>query len=149
MEKLTVNTNREGFVLLDSILPPDREGIRGRKSFVDAPVFEGMEALAQLGALHQRYLTDFEKHAFLLKISSFTPPGEPVLNGTYDLTGVIASKSSIACAYTLTAENGSGSRFHGEFIISTVEYGEEFRKDELQNHYRRVFQCLKSDSEKN
>jgi len=148
MERITVNTEREGFLLLDSILPPDREGIRGTKSFINAPVFEWMEALAQLGALHQRYVTDFERHAFLLKISSFTPPKEPVLNGTYNLSGVILSRSSLACSYKLIAENSPASRFEGEFIISSVEYGDKFRKDVLQKHYRKVFQCLRTDSEK-
>jgi hypothetical protein len=35
----------------------------------------------------------------------------------------------------------------GRFLFAAVEYGERFRKDVLEKHYRKVFACLQGDTE--
>lgn len=105
-----------------------------------------MEALAQLGAMHVRYIHDFQNHAFLLKINRFEPLAAHSLNGTYSLTGKCVSKSHRAFVYTLTAAGDFGESFSGEFIFAVADYDKNFKQEILTRHYRQRFLCLKIDS---
>ncbi len=146
MESLRIHTGREGFLLLDAIRPPEAESIEGVKTFYDAPIYEGIEALAQLGALHVRHRLDFSRQVFLLSFRRFTPPESPTLSGRFLLTGTLAGGSQSAWSYRLSAVGDEGNRFSGTFLFSAVDYDDKFKKDILQPHYRKVFECLKSAS---
>lgn len=146
MESLKIHTGREGFLLLDAIDPPEAERIEGIKTFSNAPVYEGIEALAQLGALHVRHRLDFSRQVFLLSFRRFTPPESQFLSGRFLLTGTLAGGSQSAWSYRLSAMGDQGDRFSGTFLFSAVDYDDKFREDILQPHYRKVFQCLKSAS---
>jgi hypothetical protein len=146
MDKITIYTDLDGFVLVDEIIDFGTETIKGTKHFSDAPIYLGIESLAQLGALHIRFLTGFERHAFLLKINHFTMPEKPVLNHRYFLEGRRIHRSGRAFSYLLQARKGSSIRFYGEFLFATVGYDRSFNKEILQNHYKKVFLCLQSGS---
>ncbi len=150
MEQITINTGLEKFVLLDEITQVTSGYIKGSMHFSNAPIYLGMEALAQLGAMHVRYLISFEKHAFLLKIKSFShasglKAGEH-LSGRYQLSGKLVSKSSDAFSYDVRAEKNSTVCFKGEFIFGTVDYGNEdgFKRKAVETHYKKVFSCLQN-----
>jgi hypothetical protein len=105
-----------------------------------------IEALAQLGAMHVRYVNDFKKHAFLLKINRFGPSAVSTLSGTYILTGKCVSQSNRAFVYALAATGDSGECICGEFMFAVVDYDKNFKQEILTRHYRRLFSCLQTDS---
>ncbi|MBE9547755.1 MAG: hypothetical protein IMF10_09745 [Proteobacteria bacterium] len=132
-------------MLIDRITEAAAGNISGIKDFADAPVYLGIESLAQLGAYHVRFLTRFERHAFLLKITRCKMPEEEVLNGRYFLYGTLIHKSESAFAYKLQAKKENETCIEGEFLYATVDYSSAFKKEILQDHYRKVFSCLQND----
>lgn len=142
MERIAVRCNLENFVLVDGITAIDPVTIKGYKYFERAPIFLGIESLAQLGALHVRFTTTFARHAFLLGIKRCTVrSGEP-LSGCYTLLGTLTGSSASAFSYLLETSNEGRVEIEGEFLFATMEYNGVFRKDVLESHYRKVFSCL-------
>lgn len=146
METITINTGLQNFLLIDRIADVGDRNICGFKHFSKAPAFHGIEALAQLGALHARYATNFEMHAFLLKISSTTIQYYYNLDGFFQLSGILESNSTKAFNYQLTAYSNGKVIIEGKFIFALSEYNNAFKKEMLQNHYKKVFSCLQNDS---
>ncbi len=160
-DELTVNTGLDGFVLIDEITESGTKSINGIKRFSNSPFYLGIESLAQLGAYHVRFLTRFERHAFLLKITHCRMPAEQVLDGRYLLCGTLMNRSESAFSYILEAKQESGTPLlkgkippasplvkvgiKGEFLYGTLDYNDNFKKEILQNHYRKVFLCLLND----
>ncbi len=145
--KIVVNTGLPGFILIDKITGVEAENIDGTRVFAEAPIYLGIESLAQLGAYHVRFLTCFQKHAFLLKINRCKVSAGQFLNGSYLLHGSSISKSESAFAYNLQAKGGFSdeTQIVGEFLYATVDYDHIFKREILQNHYRKVFSCLRND----
>jgi hypothetical protein len=142
MARIAVRCGLESFVLVDGITEIDPATIKGHKHFDGAPIFLGIESLAQLGALHVRFTTTFARHAFLLGIKRCTVrSGEP-LSGCYTLLGTLTGSSASAFSYLLQASNEGRVEIDGEFLFATVEYDGVFRKDIMESHYRKVFSCL-------
>ena len=153
MERINISTGLDGFVLVDKITGVGDSYIKGIKNFKNAPVCFGLESLAQLGAFHVRYINSFKRHAFLLKIDSFSAPSnisliDNSLNGDYLLSGTLDSRSKTAFSYNLEAKTGDKIQIKGKFIFATIEFGSLFKKEILENHYRMVFSCLQSGSKK-
>jgi hypothetical protein len=142
---ITINTGLNDFVLIDTISEIGVEHIRGCKHFVRMPSYLGIESLAQLGAYHVRFLTSFERHAFLLKINRCKVSGQDLLDGMCRLYGTLTNKSNAAYVYTLLAKMGHTVLIEGEFLFGTIEYNATLKKKVLQNHYRKVFSCLQND----
>jgi hypothetical protein len=145
-QRITVNTELNNFILVDKITHAEAQNISGIKTFSNAPAYLALESLAQLGAFHVRYLTGFEKHAFLLKITRCLIPAQEELNGTYRLSGMLVSRSISAFSHILQAEKGDRIQIEGEFMFATVDYDRSFQKEKLMDHYRNVFSCLQNDS---
>ncbi|HOV85586.1 MAG TPA: hypothetical protein PLM79_04440 [Syntrophobacteraceae bacterium] len=141
---LVIRSMQTGFLLLDRILEVGAGKIVGEKTFHGGPAYLGIEALAQLGAYHVRFLNDFRKHAFLLKIQSCTIPTGSTLRGPYRLFGELRAGSAHSYAHHLEARREDGIVWGGEFLFSTVEYDDRFKKDLLQTHYGKIFSCLRS-----
>jgi hypothetical protein len=145
--RITIHSNLSGFTLIDIIIDVGPSHIAAIKHFDNASFYLGLESLAQLGAYHVRYLTDFSRHAFLLKISRCTIPQPPRLSGEFNLHGALVSKSQSAFSYTIQA-HGKSVQIEGTFLFATADYDRNLQKDVLQNHYRKVFACLRRDSAK-
>jgi len=143
---IRINTGLKDFVLIDSINEVDKDKIIGAREFFNAPIFLGIESIAQLGAYHVRFLTSFDRHAFLLKINSFFIPENEALDGNYILYGYLIKRSLTAFLYKLEAKRGYKICFKGEFLYANVDYGRNFKKDILEDHYRTKFLCLKKNS---
>ncbi len=146
MDRLTIYTGMNSFLLIDAVTRVTDDTIAGACFFSNDPVFLGMESLAQLAAMHVRYRTDFQKHAFLLKITCCQLPDEDILNGGYHMTGTLTSQSSRSFAYTLHAYSESCDDFKGEFLIATVDYNNNFKRAVLNDHYKKLFSCLQNAS---
>ena len=148
MTKTSINTGLNGFILVDSIIQAEEQDISWLKTFSTAPAYLGLESLAQLGAFHVRYIMEFKRHAFLLKIGRCLMPAQAELDGTYKLSGTLVNRSSSAFSYTLQAKRGGSVRIEGEFLFATVDYDKMFKKEILQEHYRNIFSCLRNDLKK-
>jgi hypothetical protein len=146
MATIAVRSGLENFLLVDGIAEVDPGTIRGYKHFDRAPIFFGIESLAQLGALHVRFTIAFARHAFLLGIKRCTVGSDQSLSGCYTLLGTLTGSSTSAFSYLLEASNEAGGQIEGEFLFATMEYDPVFRKDILESYYRKVFSCLRSAS---
>ncbi|MCP4680767.1 MAG: hypothetical protein GY864_00360 [Desulfobacterales bacterium] len=141
-QRIEFNTGMNDFLPIDSISQAGPEEIIGAKSFTNSPVYVGLEALAQLGGYHVRYLTRFERHAFLLKINRCMLPGQSMIDGGYTLYGALLSQSMSAFSYNIQAKKGDEIKMQGEFLYATIDYDDNFKKDILQEYYQKAFSCL-------
>jgi hypothetical protein len=144
-KEFIIQTGLDGFVMLDRLLEVDVSNITGIRIFSHAPIYTGLEALAQLGAYHIRHLTGFSRHVFLIKIAHCCLPPEKVLEGEYVLSGDLISQSDTSFCYQLKADKKGKTLMEGEFIFSSIDYDHNFKKDTLQSHYAEVFSCLQRD----
>lgn len=143
---ININTGLPGFVLLDRLGELAAGNIAGSRHFAAPPSLAlAIESLAQLGAYHVRYLTNFEKHAFLLKIKSCRLPTGPMPAGIYNLSGELLGRSASAFTHLLRAKAADKTILEGVFLFTVVDYDSTFRKEILQKHYERVFLCLQKD----
>ncbi len=147
-QNININTGLSDFMLIDRIVKAEKQAIHGQKTFSDSPAYLGIEALAQLGAFHVRYIRRFNCHAFLLKINHCQIPAHTKFNGEFELFGTLESRSTAAFSYTLLAKQNNIIKVKGEFLFSTVDYDHNFKKEKLKNHYQGLFSCLHNDSEK-
>jgi hypothetical protein len=131
--------------MLDRVLEVGVSNITGSRIFSNAPIYLGLESLAQLGAYHVRYLTGFTRHVFLIKIANCCLPPEKVLEGEYVLSGDLISQSDASFCYRLEAEKEGKILMEGEFIFSSIDYDHNFKKETLYRHYAGVFSCLQKD----
>jgi len=69
------------FLLLTHIAAWDAKSITAEANLTDAPAWLLFEACAQASAMHQRLVTDFRDHAFLLSADS-VPLDTPAVSGT-------------------------------------------------------------------
>lgn len=143
--EIEINTGLNGFIMIDRIAAVTSSHITGRKSFSDAPAYLGLESLAQLGAFHLRWLIDFSRHVFLLKIVSCSLPVSLILNGDYTISGRIISRSETAFSCKLTTEVDGKEAIAGDFLYASVDYDTNFKKETLHHHYRKLFSCLQND----
>lgn len=68
-----------GFVLLDRALDHTPATLTTSRDFKGAPAWQGVEALAQTGAMHLRHITGFAMHVFLLGVTDCSLPDAPSL----------------------------------------------------------------------
>ncbi|MCP4134583.1 MAG: hypothetical protein GY754_26655 [bacterium] len=153
MEQIKINTALDSFILLERITGIDENQITGISKERSAESFFLIEVLAQLGALHVRYRTEFRRHAFLLKIEELiiepVEPEEELETGAYFLEGKLLSSSSRAFQYELEAKLENRAYARGTMLFATVEYGAGFKEEILEQHYRKVFTCLQNDMNRN
>jgi hypothetical protein len=143
---VNIRSGLSGFCLIDRISRAGKDEIRGCCTLPGGTLFTLIEALAQLGALHVRYLTGFTRHAFLLKIGRCTLPGEAPAAGACLLSGRQTAQSGTTFAYHLEAGREGRLLMEGEFLFTTIDYDERFSGEALSRHYGRLFSCLSNDS---
>jgi hypothetical protein len=144
-KEFVVHTGLDGFVMLDRVTDVSISYIAGIRFFSNAPIYSGLESLAQLGAYHIRHLTDFSRHVFLIKIEHCCLPQEKIMEGEYLLSGNLLSQSNSSFFYRLKAEKAATTFMEGEFLFASVDYDHNFKKDTLRRHYAEVFSCLQRD----
>ncbi len=146
MEKMIINTGLLHFFLVDGVTRVDEKHIQGFTSPSGRQSFLWVESMAQLGALHVRYITDFNCLAFLLGISNLQMTEAFQEDERYNMTGALNSRSADSFSYTLTAEISGSQSISGTFLFATIPYDDLFRKDSLQHHYKKIFSCLRNVS---
>jgi hypothetical protein len=142
MLKINVNTGLEKYILIDNIIKINDIEIHGSVAFNSAPPYTGIESLAQLGAMHVRWLHDFTKHAALLKINNIDIKDCGQLNGNYSITGILTAKSGRAFTYSLQSSINGDIKIEGSIIFALIDYDLKFKKEILETHYKKLFSCL-------
>jgi len=144
MHRMTIATGLSGFSLLSRITELSEETVAAVADLNDAPHYLGLEALAQAGAYHVRFLCGFEKQAVLLMIRSCCLPAEETLNGHYELEGHLRSRSASVFAYEMSAVTNGVKVLEGDFVFTAVSYNSELREDILKKHYEKKLACLRN-----
>lgn len=143
---IVINTGLSGFIMLDRVLEVSASRIVGTRSFTGVPAFLPLESLAQLGAFHIRYVTEFSRHVFLIKIVSCSIPLSTALEGEYVLSGNLLSRTDSSFRSLVKAERDREAAAEAEFLFAAVDYDLNFKKRILHDHYIKVFSCLQRDS---
>ena len=142
---IVINTGLSGFIMLDRILEVSAVRVVGRRSFTGIPAFLALETLAQLGAFHIRYITEFSRHVFLIKIVSCSIPLSTAMEGEYVLSGKLLSRTDSSFRSLLKAERDKEAAAEAELLYAAVDYDHNFKKGILHDHYIKVFSCLQRD----
>jgi len=143
--EINIHTGRDSFIMLDAITSVNATQISGIRSFSDEPLYAGIEALAQLGAFHIRYLNAFERHVFLLKIESCRFNTGESLKGGFTLSGELINRSDSAFYCRMMAGKEGQNVIAGEFLFAAADYDQKFQSKTLRLHYEKVFSCLLND----
>lgn len=150
MEQLKINTGLESFIMPDKIIGISENTIEAVKSFdADNLILSlKIETLAQVCALHTRYVTEFNRHAFLLKINSFSETSIEKVYGDYEFTGKLTGAGKSAFSYSVTSEHNNNKLFKADLIIAVTDYSDTFKQQQLSTHYRGIFSCLTTNIQK-
>ncbi|GEM_PF-519888 len=165
METIEIRSGLNDFLLLDRILECKENKLEAEKYFSCPEQYLLLESCAQAAAFHVRYLCDFDRHAFLLKIKYFqglTVPGSGFqvedhenperynytqgleIQGRVDISAEKISSSQTTFAYQVLAWQGEEVLVRGELLIGTTEYNQDLPEDRLRPYYREAFACLLS-----
>lgn len=132
------------FVLLDSLDRFDSQTLEATRRFRGAPLWQGLEALAQAAALHQRLSCDFSRHAFLLGVEEclFGAAGDEPLDGAATLRVALSGAARSAASYAAALLLDGRPRLQASLSIGLVDYDTRFDAAALSRRYRELFQCL-------
>lgn len=144
MAELTLHSRLKGFQLIEHLFEVRETTIGGICRFESAPPFLGIEAMAQLAALHVRHLIHFKRHAFLLKVIGCDWPVVAHLQGRFDFKAELFSQSSNAFSYGVKARwpHQEKENLKAELLIGTQPYDDQFQKEFLKDHYQNRFNRL-------
>ncbi len=142
---MIIKSHLDRFILIDTIDSLTEETISGTQYVADhAPLFCMVESMAQLGAMHLRYQTDFQRHVFFAKAKRLTFYVKNIVKGHYRFDATAKGHSDRSFAYYLTSKTaGNILAADGIFLFSSLSYDSNFQKERLKNHYERVFSCLR------
>jgi hypothetical protein len=142
MTDLIFHSGLTDFQILERLVDVRRTAMVATVQFERAPLFHGVEAMAQLGALHTRHRLDFQRHAFLLKVTQCDLPDMDCLEGSFYVKARLNSQSNSAFDYTTKLLGGHQEILRAELLIGTAPYDDRFQKVLLQVHYQRWFDQL-------
>ena len=145
MARLTIHSHMPCFQLIRRVTDVSNRSVQADAAFAQWPIYTGLEAMAQLAALHVRYSLDFERHAFLLKVDRCDLPAPEKLDGDFSLTAERVSQSSQSFAYGTIAQGPNGLTIEAQLLIGTLDYDERFKKDRLKQYYRKLFETLHNE----
>lgn len=140
------------FLLLDRLEHCDGTKVTARRVFTVAPPWQGLEAMAQLAALHARWSCGFARHAFLLTVEECTWPSTDALHGTLYIRADLLAESDRAATYATSITPaphapGDGTAptpalMSATLIISRTDYDTRFNGDVLAARYQETFAWL-------
>jgi hypothetical protein len=145
MAAIKIISRLRHFRLLTRITWVSAEGMGALADLHRKPAFCGLEAMAQLAALHVRHGIDFRSHAFLLKVTRGRWPREDELQGRYRLVAERHGRSSHGFAYRVSAQGPGDRGLDADLLIGTRPYDHQFQEDVLKAHYKRIFNRLHSE----
>ena len=146
--KFLINTNLDTFIFINKIISIDNTNIIGTAENKTSDLLVLLETMAQFGAMHVRYLINFEKHAFLIKIKDLFI-SDIIFKGKVQVNGKCVAKSDISFKYYLTVQTIDNKQIaSGYYLFSTQKYGSEFKSEKIKKHYQDLFLCLQKNLKK-
>ncbi|MDM8216704.1 hypothetical protein QUW15_11180 [Desulfovibrio piger] len=133
------------FALLDGIAHVTGTDLVGWRHFSEQPFWLALEAAAQAAALHQRWLTDFDAHAFLLSLGTCRWSEQP-LTGRMELRARLLGQTAGAAAYDVQLSLPDTLALSLPVHVGLRPYDDTFRRDKLQERYRALFRQLYAHS---
>lgn len=140
------------FLLLDRVDRCDAAQATARRAFASAPPWQGLEAMAQLAALHARRASGFALHAFLLTVQECNWPFADALHGTLRIRSELLAQSDRAATYATaitpipqipgTDTTPAPPCMAATLIIGRTAYDTRFNGDVLAARYREIFAWL-------
>ena len=165
MERIEIRSGLNDFLLLDRIVECGEDKLKAEKHFFCPEQYMPVESCAQAAAFHVRYLCNFDRHTFLLKINylkGLTVPGswffaeekqDPEEKSLHPVTGIQGRVNiraeKISCsqstfAYQVRVSRGEDLLIQGELLIGTTEYSQDLPEERLKPYYQEAFACLLS-----
>ena len=129
-----INTNLDDFRMFDTIEEINIFYIITKKTFNASMSFLFLEFIAQTSAFHTRFLTNFSKQAFLLKMEDFDYSMEK-LSGEFIIKATLLAQTDTTYHYEIDCLNRN-LQLNGKILISTIEYDENFKKVKIANYYK-------------
>lgn len=129
------------FVLLDGVAQVTEKELVGWRNFSEQPFWLALEAAAQAAALHQRWLTDFGAHAFLLSLGACRWPSH-TLTSRMELRARLLGQTAGAAAYDVQLSLPDSPALSLPVHVGLMPYDDTFRRDKLQERYRALFRQL-------
>ena len=136
VDTISINTGLDGFVFPSAISKISDRKIDATVLFKQAADFIGIEVLAQTAAMHVRYLCDFNKHAFLLKVERFEDTLVLKSNIVYDIYGEVIAKTDFVYSCRLSMCKDGEAVNSGIVVIAVKSYDDIFKKEVLKEYYR-------------
>jgi len=139
------------FLLLDRVDHCDATQATARRAFTSAPAWQGLEAMAQLAALHARWAAGFARHAFLLTADECTWPSAGALHGTLHIRADLLAQSDRAATYATSitplpaapgADTAVPPHMTATLTIGRTPYDTRFNGDVLAARYQETFAWL-------
>ncbi|MGJ3524342.1 hypothetical protein ACR4XJ_15095 [Nitratidesulfovibrio sp. D1] len=140
------------FLLLDRVDRCDATQATACRAFASAPPWQGLEAMAQLAALHARRASGFVLHAFLLTVQECNWPFADALHGTLRIRAKLLAESDRAATYATAitpipqASDADAAPvppcMAATLIIGRTAYDTRFNGDVLAARYREIFAWL-------
>lgn len=143
METLNITSRMPHFKLISRICGNSATHLKAEAMLNGAPLYAGVEIMAQAAALHVRKMLDFKRHAFLLSIQQCSMPRIGSLKGLFKVSAIQAHRSSAAFSYSVAARGPEGVDFDGELLIGTRGFDERFSQAKLSAHYRQLWARLR------
>jgi len=132
MATITIRSQLDGFKLVERVTNILPKAIEGESRFAQTPSYAGLEAMAQLAALHVRYAQITHRHA----------PRAEHLAGCYMKSAQMQSQNSDTYAYQVKARGPQKTDLNADLLIGTKAFDDHFRIEILQAHYRELFDEL-------
>jgi len=133
-----INTGLSSYLLIDKIESVTNNSITSTVELINVDAWMLLESFAQTATYHQRYLSGFERHHFLLKVKWFNGLDNRC-QGFYRINALLKSQTELSAIYEVATADGTHD-FQAELIITTSGLIEV----EDQNFYRSNFQCLRN-----
>jgi hypothetical protein len=144
-QTVTINTGLASNLMIREILAVHPARIQAAADTKNAAaIFPLLEAMAQLGALHIRYLDNFQRHVFLVKVGHCMLPRQFPADEVISLQADMQGKSDRSFSYRIQAWEKDHPVMAGDFWFSSADYDERFNAAVLQQHYRNLWTCLTS-----
>lgn len=140
------------FLALDRVDHCDATRATARRAVAVTPAWQGLEAMAQLAALHARQRSDFTRHAFLLTVRECAWPPDGELHGPLRIRTGLLAESDRAATYQAVitpdsvpadvAASPPPMSMSATLIIGRTDYDARFNSATLAARYREIFAWL-------
>ena len=144
-QTIQINTGLMSNLMIKEIQEVHSSCIQAISDTSDVPtIFPILEAMAQAGALHARYLSNFQRHVFLVKVAHCALPDHLPVSEVISFRANMRGRSDRSFVYHIQMREKNRVVMEGDFWFSSADYDERFNAKLLQKHYRDLWTCLTS-----